>query len=101
MKLFYIHALLLLFITAAKAQDNSVTSGGDASGADGSVAFSIGQVFYGYAVDFDGNSINEGVQQPYIVDVVTSILTENVEIELFPNPTTDLAFSLSKFSFSA
>ena len=92
MKLFYIHALLLLSITKAKAQENSVTSGGDASGAGGTVTFSIGQVFYGNTVDFDGNSINEGVQQPYVVEVVTSIQTENIEIELFPNPTTDLAY---------
>ena len=69
---------------------NIITSGNNAEGSSGSVAYSIGQVFYTYV----GESVYElaqGVQQNETA--TTLIVPTNVdpiaEIVIFPNPTTD------------
>ena len=70
------------------AQENSVSSGGDASGTGGSVSYSIGQI--DYVSGSNGASYNEGVQQPYEFFVTVGLEELNdLSIELFPNPVTD------------
>mgnify|MGYP003975506453 CR=1 FL=1 len=71
-------------------QESSNTSGGNAVGSGGTVAYSIGQVAYTYESGANGNS-NQGVQQPYEIYSV-GIDEEGIAISLtaFPNPTTDI-----------
>lgn len=71
-------------------QDNTVSSGGNASNATGSVSYTVGQVFYSSA-DGENGSINQGVQQPYSAEIITGIELREVTLQLFPNPTNELA----------
>ena len=57
-------ALLLMSTVVGVAQENSVSVGGDITGVNGSVSFSVGQIDYTYVSGTNGN-INEGVQQPF------------------------------------
>ncbi len=85
---------ILLFaigLTELKAQETIPTSGGNATGAGGSVSYTVGQVVYSTNTGA-GGSVAAGVQQPYEISVVTS-LDKNSKIDLicsaYPNPTTD------------
>ena len=84
--------LFSLFISAGSiyGQESSNTSGGNASGSGGTVAYSIGQVTYTNESGANGNS-NQGVQQPYEIYSV-GINKEEIAFTLtaFPNPTTDI-----------
>jgi len=69
------------------AQQNTTASGGNASGATGSVSYSVGQVDYINATGTTGNS-NQGVQQVYKIEDVTGINElSSLVTALFPNPT--------------
>ncbi|MEY3416745.1 MAG: hypothetical protein RL060_856 [Bacteroidota bacterium] len=57
--------LLLALSLVGYAQESSNAAGGDASSADGTVNFSIGQDFYTYDDGGINGSISEGVQQTY------------------------------------
>ena len=73
-----------------KAQYNTVAVGGDAIGAGGTVAYSVGQIDYITANGSNGK-ITQGLQQPYEV-YTTGIETGNNSvnaINAFPNPATD------------
>ncbi len=78
------------FVTAGLAgiyaQNAVLTSGGDASGTGGTVAYSIGQIAY-TSIDGEDGSMSLGVQQPNLVIMVG---TEEPEITLsasiYPNP---------------
>ena len=75
----------------AFSQNAIPASGGNASGAGGSVSYSIGQVVYKLNAGTNG-SVSQGVQQPYEISVVTSNKgTENIQLEIavFPNPVRD------------
>lgn len=82
-----IFGLLTLGVMEMKAQEASVSAGGDATGAGGSVAYSVGQVVYTYQTGSTG-SVNQGVQQPY--ELLSVGLDNNQEINLtmsvYPNP---------------
>lgn len=71
------------------SQSNTVSAGGDAEGDNGSVSYSIGQVVYTSAQGSNGN-VNQGVQQPYDVGVVTGIDEIGISLSVFPNPTSGL-----------
>jgi hypothetical protein len=78
------------FSIQSYAQQNTVSSGGVASGSGGSVTYSIGQVAYTSSTGSNGN-VNQGVQQPY--EIYSLGINESVfsfDLSLFPNPTTDL-----------
>jgi hypothetical protein len=88
-----IHVLIWTCLTGIGAseliaQNGPVVTGGDLSGANGHLSFSLGQVFYSFASGTEGN-INQGLQQPYEVFIVDGV--EEVGIQLsatvFPNPT--------------
>ena len=72
-----------------QAQETIPTTGGEASGNNGSVCYTVGQVVFTTQTGKDGNSVAEGVQQPYEISVVTSI-TQAKDIKLlitvYPNP---------------
>ena len=71
------------------AQSGPVVSGGNATGAGGSVSYSVGQVDYISATGSNGN-INQGLQQPF--EFFTMGVEEDKDIQLefsvYPNPTT-------------
>lgn len=82
--------LLLLINGKAFSQASPVTSGGEISGANGSISYSIGQVFY----QSHEGVVNEGNIQPYEIFKVTDIDEHlwNGSIETYPNPTTNDLF---------
>jgi hypothetical protein len=85
--------LFVLVTTVSLAQNNTVVSGGQATGAGGSVSYSLGQIDYLNKANSTGY-INEGNQQPYEIFLSTAI-NESVlysEITVFPSPTTDNLF---------
>ena len=86
-----IFSLFALGVMGAKAQNASVASGGDATGAGGSVAYSVGQVVYTYQSGSNG-SVNQGVQQPYeLLSVGVSTHSEiNLIMSVYPNPSVSL-----------
>jgi len=86
--------LLVTFIVLSinlSAQSSSNTSGGNATGSNGTVSYSVGQLTNHVYTGTTG-SISEGVQQPFEISIVNGI-DEAVDIQLkavvYPNPTTD------------
>jgi len=89
--IFGIFFILIFSVTSAQQSIN--TSGGNISSGAGSVAYSIGQVFYKTSSNANF-SLTEGVQQPYEiltlgVDTTSAI---NLEMKVYPNPTTTTIF---------
>lgn len=82
-------AAAMLWAGFLQAQESVNTSGGDATGSGGSVAYSIGQLVFS---TYNGTTGSEaqGVQHAYevftldIKDVIS-----NLSISILPNPTTD------------
>ena len=86
-------AILLLSIglTELRAQEAIPTAGGNATGAGGSVSYSVGQVVYAGSTGTNG-SVSAGVQQPYEISVVTGLNIDNsisIDCSVYPNPTSD------------
>lgn len=87
-KLCYFLIVIGSSLSSIYAQESSNTSGGDASGTGGTVAYSIGQTVYSYNSGSNGNS-NQGIQQTYIIQPVgLNEQTTNISLKTFPNPTT-------------
>lgn len=86
--------LLILATTAINAQvihETIPTSGGKASGTNGSATYTVGQIVYKTQTETNG-SISEGVQQPFEISEVTGIEADkdlNISCSVFPNPTND------------
>lgn len=82
---------LVLFLLgwAVQAQQNTVASGGEASGSGGSASFSVGQIVW-HAIPGQNFSVQEGLQQPFEVFVLSAPEhTENFpSITIYPNPVT-------------
>ena len=71
-----------------QAQDNTLSASGNATGTEGTVSYSVGQIAY---VSKTGTSgmISEGLQQPYEILIPIGIEDDkgiNLECILFPNP---------------
>ena len=72
------------------SQQTTLTAGGDAVGSNGSVSYSIGQVVFS-VTNNENASINEGVQQPYIILLTTGSMEDvSLKCKAFPNPTVDV-----------
>ena len=89
----YISTLLLLGlgVIGLQAQESRNTTGGIASGDEGSVSYSVGQIVYQTHTGVYG-SIAEGMQQPYEISIVTSIVSAKgikLSVTAYPNPTID------------
>lgn len=83
--------LFIVGLTSLQAQETIPASGGNATGAGGSVSYTVGQVVYTTNVGADG-SVAQGVQQPYEISVVTGVdQFKNVTLtcRAYPNPTTN------------
>jgi hypothetical protein len=78
-------------LPALHAQKTILASGGNISGTDGSVSYSVGQVVYTTASGTNG-SVAQGVQQPYEISIVSGIAeakSVNLLCSAYPNPTID------------
>jgi len=78
------------------------TSGGDGTGNGGSVAFSIGQVFF-QVVEDQQISFSEGVQQAFEISIIDGVEEEkpfSFAISAFPNPIMDVLHIELKDEFS-
>lgn len=75
--------------TNAIAQDAVPAAGTEATGAGGTVNYTVGQVLYSTETSGSGN-IQQGVQQPYVV-IATDVNNNSnisIDISVFPNPST-------------
>ncbi len=88
----------LLWGSLAQAQESANSSGGNASGSGGTVAYSIGQVFYTSNSGSSG-TVDQGVQHAYeIYSVGINETNLNISLTAFPNPTTEnLTLQISDF----
>lgn len=79
--------LVVLGIASITAQDAIATTGGEASGSEGSVSYTVGQVFFATKGDIK-RSISEGVQQAFTISVPDGIEETgiNLNISAYPNP---------------
>jgi hypothetical protein len=83
--------LLLLSGPGLKAQEAFTTTGGSASGGEGSVSYSVGQVFYD-AFRTSGGKLFHGVQQPYEFltgDGPVEVPWIGLSVAAYPNPARD------------
>lgn len=69
------------------AQNNSVSSGGQGTSSQGSVSYSVGQVFFNAAAGSNGLVI-QGNQQPFEISVITSVRNIHIDLnaQVYPNP---------------
>lgn len=84
--------LVLGGLTCLQAQETITTAGGEASGSGGTASYTVGQVVYTSQTGTNGNSVAQGVQQPFEISVVTGIAEAkgiSLEVSAYPNPTTD------------
>jgi len=86
MRTFVLIVFTLFLYMNCKAQSNTVSAGGDCTGAGGSASFSFGQIDF-IAIDVAAGSAYLGVQQPYEL-FETNSLDENDQFSLTigPNP---------------
>lgn len=86
-----IYTIPLIFLClSTQAQQNTVSSGGEANGTGGSASFSVGQIDYINNATTSG-SMHQGVQQPF--EFFHDLSVDNaslIDISLFPNPTNEL-----------
>ena len=78
----------LLATLELSAQENTVASGGKATGSGGTVNYSVGQVVYTTNTGTNG-SVSQGVQQPYAVSTTVGINETSIQLNAYPNPTTN------------
>lgn len=88
----------LLSAGFAQAQESANSSGGDAAGSGGTVAYSIGQAVYTTNTGSNGSAA-QGVQHAYEIFTVGIKETElNISLTVFPNPITEnLTLKLSDY----
>jgi len=81
------------------AQQNTLAAGANASSAEGSISYSIGQIDFSNVSSSNG-SVNQGVQQPFefFVSSVLEFGNEN-SFSIFPNPTNEV-LNISQSFFS-
>lgn len=81
-------AIFLMFMGGLQAQETLTTAGKEATGAGGTVSYTIGQVVYTTPTGING-SMAQGVQQPYEISATTGIEVAEVNLNFlaYPNPT--------------
>lgn len=78
----------LLATLELSAQENTVASGGKTTGSGGTVSYSLGQVVYSTNIGTNG-SVSQGLQQPYAVSTTVGINETSIQLNAYPNPTTN------------
>ena len=93
--------IILAICCSIHSQNNTVASGGDVTGAGGTVSYSIGQIDYINSTSGSG-TITQGVQQPYeIYSMGIAELGINIAASVYPNPSANfILLSLSTDNFS-
>lgn len=88
---YYVAFLCSIGMLITNAQENTVSSGGNATGTGGSTSYTVGQAFYITSSDPSG-SVSQGVQQPIEIQVVLGIEEHEINLyaKVYPNPTTEL-----------
>jgi hypothetical protein len=90
MKFYILNFFIALFTIPVIAQQSVNASGGDAKGAGGTVAYSVGQVVYTTNDSPQGN-VAQGVQHAYeIYAVSTEETASDLFVLVYPNPTPDV-----------
>ena len=81
-------AFLILSLGGLYAQDAVPSSGGVATGAGGSLSYSVGQVVYTTNDGGTSGTVAQGVQQPFEISITTGIDIEEIDlmVSAFPNP---------------
>lgn len=82
---------MLFCLPKLMAQQAAIASGGNATGANGTSSYTIGQVAYLSATGANG-TINQGVQQPFEIFTLGNDHYPEIALILmvYPNPTTSL-----------
>ena len=93
----------ILVISAFKvnAQETTASSGGNATGTNGTVSYTIGQVVYTTNTGTTG-SVAQGVQQPFEIQTLLGAenFNINLQIAVFPNPATNwLQLDIKNYGF--
>jgi len=78
----------LLATLELSAQENTVASGGEATGSGGAVSYSVGQVVYTTDTGTNG-SVSQGLQQPYAISTTVGVNQTSIQLNAYPNPTTN------------
>lgn len=78
----------LLATLELSAQENTVASGGEAMGSGGTVSYSVGQVVYTTNTGTNG-SVSQGLQQPYTISTTVGVNQTSIQLNAYPNPTTN------------
>ena len=93
---------LLMSQCTVWAQQGVSASGGEATGIAGTVSYTVGQTDYITAYATDG-SVSQGVQQPYVIGIVTGFLETDINLScaISPNPTTDFVMLFHLITFAA
>ena len=93
--------LLGLGLTGLQAQESIIAAGGNATGSDGSVSYTVGQIVYQTFTDISG-SVVQGVQQSYEISVgIEGPKGINLSIRAYPNPSIGyLILSIDDFDIS-
>jgi len=88
---YYVALLCSIGMLTTNGQENTVSSGANATGAGGNVSYTVGQAFYITSTDTAG-SVAQGVQQPIEIQVVLGMEEHEIKLyaKVYPNPTTDL-----------
>lgn len=90
-------AIYLLIHSISLGQANTTSTGGDATGAGGNIAYSVGQIDY-IQTSGSGGTANLGVQQTYSISETNNLneLGELVTVTIGPNPTNDFIIISAK-----
>lgn len=97
-------SFLLLFSFTISGQESINASGQNASGAGGSVSYSIGQLVYTTNSSSSNGSVAQGVQQPYEISVVLGVQYPGIKLimTVSPNPTTDfVTLKIDNYEFES
>lgn len=90
-KVLLLTATLIFTFLSSNAQEIILTSGGEASGAEGTASYSIGQVVYTINTGTNG-SVAQGVQQAFEISITIDIeQAKGIKLEctVYPNPASD------------
>ena len=77
--------IFLIIFFNLNAQQGTVTSGGVAIGNNGTISYTIGQIFY-YSYNGSSKIISDGLQQPYEISEIFSNSNISLKMKVFPNP---------------
>lgn len=100
---FIVISTFIFFISTIYAQEAIPASGGNGSGAGGTVSYSVGQLVYTTNSGVNG-TVAQGVQQPFEISIIVEIEEAkdiNLVCSAYPNPANDyLTLKFENFDLS-